>query len=292
MKGHFKTKVHRKRYAEFPRLIPSHITTHRLKALEEKPYGGLHLPLTTPLSLLTILWRTARRWTRKSGQWTEVANIAENVTFAAACELKKDVAHLYKLRSSRKGIAPLRLAISRPKFFFVCVLHGCWPWAYSWWADKISVLCACCCLVGLGCVSRRWKFKSFRFLSHNCLQGFDVFDSLLFNYVAPLVLADLLGVDSETKEGQENITFWFYPPSFLDDSWWLSLPFKISGLPFWLLLSLLDGHLEEFCLDTLPTTSVAHELWWLLSLFMPLRQRPALRLQISGPPNTPPPQKH
>ena len=55
-------------------------------------------------------------------------------------------------------------------------------------------------------------------LSHNCLQGFDVFDSLLFNYVAPLVLADLLGVDSETKEGQENITFWFYPPSFLDDS--------------------------------------------------------------------------
>lgn len=41
------------------------------------------------------------------------------------------------------------------------------------------------------------------------VSGFDVFDSLLFNYVAPLVLADLLAVDSETKEGQESVTFWF-----------------------------------------------------------------------------------
>ena len=70
------------------------------------------------------------------------------------------------------------------------------------------------------------------------------------------------------------------------EAWWLSVALNISGLLFWLLLSLLGGHLAEFCLDTLPSTSVAHELWWWLSLFMQLRQRPALQLQISGTPQT------
>jgi MFS family permease len=38
--------------------------------------------------------------------------------------------------------------------------------------------------------------------------GFDVYDGLLFNYVAPLCVPDLLGLDPNTAEGKQEMLYW------------------------------------------------------------------------------------
>jgi hypothetical protein len=39
-------------------------------------------------------------------------------------------------------------------------------------------------------------------------KGFDSYDLILYTYVAPIAIADLLGVDGSSKEGKSEIAFW------------------------------------------------------------------------------------
>ena len=57
--------------------------------------------------------------------------------------------------------------------------------------------------------------------------GFDVFDGLLFNYVAPLSVPDLLGVDPASPEGKQETLFWTASLSSL-----LLIGWAIGGILF------------------------------------------------------------
>jgi MFS family permease len=57
--------------------------------------------------------------------------------------------------------------------------------------------------------------------------GFDVFDGLLFNYVAPLCVPSLLGIDANTAHGKQETLFWTAALSSL-----LLLGWAIGGILF------------------------------------------------------------